>query len=688
MSDMFSSEVELGKFLGCVDLIPNAYEAISKTTATYKLHESPPGIQILAFGCPDEKTKGLFEGEFDLVSSENHQVVDFISTEVNPKFFINKAAVEWFEHLPSDIKELEKKLINSPLVITGRGLGGYHAILFALRLHSSVDVQESDDSKMPKKRPICITFGSPLIGDEALQNCISERPKWESCFFNVVANKDPVASCFSSNGLYKPFGTFVFCTQSGGHTAFEDHESILAVLDTMALSRDENMEIHDIYGDIFRSIRRKALYRGVSAYSGEYNSNLLNAGIRFQLKEVGVLEDISNDRIIEEMEDRQKRMIRRKRNIYEPAKKLNDMKICMTYLEWYMKNTRSKGGYYDSFKNAKSREEIVSKQEIVRQQRTLNQYWKGFVKKTDQKPQKDDAKMRTRWLLNGHNYRRMFEPLDVADFYQKGNQNYIENRSDHYVKLEKLSIENGKEKTPSDGAKKAASLTKDSCFWAHVEEALINLRALKNGGSSNVIEKLKQFDVYMMNAIKDFSVSPDIFLNGSSIMVWWDEYKTYNGSAYASTFAEYMSSGIYIEYNIFRSQRAQKECMFNISEIEKGLCKELQLSLVDNSKLNVVYLLNKSLKPDVLLLEAGQRKPEVQWTQDERKVANLDQQLKSLIMSVLSDDQMNSVINCLTIKSTWDDMILYHEGPSDVKESRVMDLKLCYNTFKFKEVKL
>ncbi|GJU57421.1 hypothetical protein Tco_1235187 [Tanacetum coccineum] len=36
-------------------------------------------------------------------------------------------------------------------------------------------------------------------------------------------------------------------------------------------------------------------------------------------------------------------------------------------------------------------------------------------------------------------------------------------------------------------------------------------------------------------------------------------------------------------------------------------------------------------------------------------------------------------------KSTWEDLILYHEGPSDVKESRVMELKLCYNTFKFKE---
>ncbi|GKB88518.1 hypothetical protein Tco_0960790 [Tanacetum coccineum] len=67
-------------------------------------------------------------------------------------------------------------------------------------------------------------------------------------------------------------------------------------------------------------------------------------------------------------------------------------------------------------------------------------------------------------------------------------------------------------------------------------------------------------------------------------------------------------------------------------------------------------------------MAAGQRKPEGQWTADERKAANLDQRLKSLIMSVLPDDQMNSVINCLTAKSTWDDLILYHEGPSDVKE--------------------
>ncbi|GJW81142.1 hypothetical protein Tco_0145117 [Tanacetum coccineum] len=53
-----------------------------------------------------------------------------------------------------------------------------------------------------------------------------------------------------------------------------------------------------------------------------------------------------------------------------------------------------------------------------------------------------------------------------------------------------------------------------------------------------------------------------------------------------------------------------------------------------------------------ILMATGQRKLETQWIPEERKAANLDQQIK---------------------------------GPSDVKESRAIDLKLCYNTFKFKE---
>ncbi|GJV94821.1 retrovirus-related pol polyprotein from transposon TNT 1-94 [Tanacetum coccineum] len=71
-------------------------------------------------------------------------------------------------------------------------------------------------------------------------------------------------------------------------------------------------------------------------------------------------------------------------------------------------------------------------------------------------------------------------------------------------------------------------------------------------------------------------------------------------------------------------------------------------------------------------------------------LVGIESQFKNILFNgpyvpMTADDQMNSVVNYETTKSTWEDLILYHEGPSDVKESRAMDLKLCYNTFKFKE---
>lgn len=130
------------------------------------------------------------------------------------------------------------------MVVTGQGLGAYSAILSTLRLQHAIDVEEANGATKTK-RPICISFGSPLIGDKALQHAISQRPLWESNFLNVVAKKDPFASCFSLNSLYKPFGTFLFCTESGGHAAFEDQDTVLAVLDAMASSRAENLEMYD-----------------------------------------------------------------------------------------------------------------------------------------------------------------------------------------------------------------------------------------------------------------------------------------------------------------------------------------------------------------------------------------------------------------------------------------------------------
>ncbi|GKG14451.1 hypothetical protein Tco_0354051, partial [Tanacetum coccineum] len=69
---------------------------------------------------------------------------------------------------------------------------------------------------------------------------------------------------------------------------------------------------------------------------------------------------------------------------------------------------------------------------------------------------------------------------------------------------------------------------------------------------------------------------------------------------------------------------------------------------------------------------------------DERMVVVQDQRLKSIIMSCLPDDIMESVISRETIKATWTDLVHSFEGPLDTKENRIMDLKLEYQTFRAK----
>ncbi|KAK9067271.1 hypothetical protein SSX86_014597 [Deinandra increscens subsp. villosa] len=549
---MFRSEVELGKFLGSLDLIPEAYQAILNTNLAYEVHTSRSGVNVLAFNCSPEYTNRFLEGEFDLVSSEEVDLLNFISTKVNPTFSINAAAVELFQHLGDDIKELENKYINTPLIITGFGLGGYLAILSTLRLHHVIDVEESINGYRKTKRPLCITFGSPLLGDVALQCAIAERPKWKSRFLNVVAKKDPVASFFSSDTPYKPLGTFLFCTESGGHTTFEDQDSILLVLDAMKLSNASNMQICD-YTDVLSSIKRRKLYRGVCELS-DFTLNTPRAGITLQLMEIDVLDDISNDQI-GKMEKKQIDMIRRKNATYASSLTLADLKTHLTYMEMYMKTTKQQGGYYDTYKNAKTKDEIIIRQQVLQHHHYLSMYWKTFVEEKDQMSQQEGARLRRRWLYGATIYRRIVEPLDIAEYYQKGERNYIKNRPNHYKLLEKWSNEDDELRSRFVSIR-APSLTVDSCFWAYVEEALILLRNLETEESNNSEKELEQFEAYVMSAIKNYSVSLDIFLEGSSFMKWWKEYKAYKGTIYASKLAQYMNNEI---YKFIKSQDVNNE---------------------------------------------------------------------------------------------------------------------------------
>ncbi|KAK2647548.1 hypothetical protein Ddye_015037 [Dipteronia dyeriana] len=119
------------------------------------------------------------------------------------------------------------------------------------------------------------------------------------------------------------------------------------------------------------------------------------------------------------------------KKVFDPHKRLNDMKI-LAYLEWYKRH--SKFGYYDSYKNKRFLEDM----DVNRFKKKLNDYWEKMVAEAERMSQKDEAAFRSRWLHGETAYRRMVEPLDIADYYHKGYKDYItKGRSQHYIKLEK-----------------------------------------------------------------------------------------------------------------------------------------------------------------------------------------------------------------------------------------------------------
>ncbi|KAK7859612.1 senescence-associated carboxylesterase 101 [Quercus suber] len=356
---------------------------------------------------------------------------------------------------------------SKPLIINGNSLGGSVASLFTLSLLEKINF-------LTTKRQLCITFGSPLIGNEGLQEAISKYAAWNSCFLHVVSDQDPVPRVLiSQTGFYKPFGMFLLCSKLAAHT-------------------------------------------------------------------------IDINAIITKIENQEKKLALFKKQVFDPSMKLNKVKVHMANLEWYKKVAKdNKIGYYDSYKN----ESHTSDLDVVIHTKTLTCYWEELVNEVEKRPQTVGASLRTGWLFGGTNYRRMIEPLDIADYYNKGKTDYLNRgRPKHYIKLEQWLNETAKPASvPNDSMKQnvASILTEDSCFWARVEEALISCKMLTGTGSSEMEKQssrdsLFKFENYAYGLMKNYAVSPEIFLQGSSFMQWWREYEKIMGTSYSSDLTKLM----------------------------------------------------------------------------------------------------------------------------------------------------
>ena len=259
--------------------------------------------------------------------------------------------------------------------------------------------------------------------------------------------------------------------------------------------------------------------------------------------------------LISELESHENRRAQQMKSI-DGIEKLNRVKIKMAYLEWYKKDCKAKGiGYYDSYKNLNS----FSDNDVTKFKKLLTNYWRKLVEDAERKPQKEGASMRETWLYAGTNYRRMVEPLDIAQYYrQTAKRDYLTHgRSRHYILLEQWQKEQTEKLAgpPNDKKKQSVAgiLTEDSCFWVKVEEALISCKLLRDETSStsekqSAREFLNTFEQYVMDQINNYAVSPEIFLEKSSFTKWWKDFQEIIETSHNSPLTDFMKKRRYLQY--------------------------------------------------------------------------------------------------------------------------------------------
>ncbi|XP_010254891.1 PREDICTED: senescence-associated carboxylesterase 101-like isoform X2 [Nelumbo nucifera] len=572
----FSCGQQISAFVVASDLLSRLWESISTSTIqrtdpskelTFQKQELP-GFTIIALVTSPSCAKH----QHQFLSPQlqrNDKRFKFLCTKDNPSFHINEVVLTLFESLYDELSSLLiESAAKAPLILTGHYLGGAVASLYTLWLLQNIPAKA--------KLPLCISFGSPLIGDDVLVATLRQST-WNSRFLHVVSNDDPIPRLFVLPGspvvaaddtmmetnfeepssIYKPFGTFLMCSRSG-HACFNHPETILELLRVTWSSSSGGRNpghwgYNEDYGMIIQQLKHSLAY---SAPVVQFSESPQRTSILLQLQVLGLLNNDNSNVWLTSLEEREKTDFLLKEKRTSDDKKLNDMKINMANLEWYKKLSKGKGGYYDCYKNKHEMRDI----HVEKFKKELTNYWKEKVEEAEKKPQKEGAQLRTRWLYGGTNYRRMVEPLDIAAYYRRkepncstpGEKDYCsKGRSSHYRLLEKWQAEEAKQASGEKKKVTAASLTEDSCFWARVEDARTLLE--NNGGTESVtdesmIEKMEEFENYVMDLIEKLAVSPEIFLEGSTFMQWWNQYEQILECDRSSPLIDYMRVHRYRNY--------------------------------------------------------------------------------------------------------------------------------------------
>ncbi|KAJ0976837.1 hypothetical protein J5N97_012311 [Dioscorea zingiberensis] len=533
---MFETSHVLGSLLVSTPIFQNAWKhcILANSTRSGICVQEVDDVVYVAFSAVQAMSSvtGVLDGHFFASVPVGHGLFSPLVREEDDgePVLVHGCSLHVFMALCSSpqFQMLANEVQNKAVIFTGHSLGGSLASLAALYF---LCLSSHSNSPAPASL-LCITFGSPLLGNEALSLAIV-RERWGHKFCHVVAQHDIMprllfcppnsitpqlvahmlrswqlamqyphlvkktimqfsneekeglfqfvamhvdrATTETPGSLYRPFGRYVMCSNEG---AVCIDNSIVVVrllyLTFIAGSGDHSIEDeHLFYGDLLVRIIQRLLVKKRFLIHEEAPRSNYSAGIRQALEALGIgFQDMG---AVEAQE-----CLRMSKGTWQNpnlkcanlAIKLAKVTPCRAQIEWYKASCDDEMGYYDTFKQRKAskREFKVNINRIK-----LAQFWNEVINMLQDNLLPSDFDKRSKWINASQFYMLLVEPLDIAEYYKTG----MHKRKGHYMThgrerryqvFEKWWKTRKKDSVDTKRSK-YAGLTQDSCFWAKVEEA-------------------------------------------------------------------------------------------------------------------------------------------------------------------------------------------------------------------------
>ncbi|OAY62848.1 Protein EDS1L [Ananas comosus] len=315
---------------------------------------------------------------------------------------------------------------------------------------------------------------------------------------------------------YRPVGTYVFCTSKGQLVAVKSSYAIMQLL-FYCLQLAPQQQMSEV---AYRSLNEHWQYDSKIKQCVLGNVDCINYLDKLSPSLTGGDGDLDEE-ILGDLELSKEASLSLCAAIkWEKQRQSNRARIdancskiqeALNCLNDYKATCEIRGlNYYDSFKLHRNIEDFDANVKRIE----LAGLWDEIVEMLRRHELPDSFENRAEWINLGTRYRRLVEPLDIANYYRHSKNE----DTGSYMYKGRPRRYRYSQKWYEQAQRLAEGSSLESCFWAMVEEIQIEIG---NKPFEDVREKVTKLESEANGWFNSGYLGRDVFLGNSSFVVWW-----------------------------------------------------------------------------------------------------------------------------------------------------------------------